>query len=94
MVDCHQALTDSQWQVIAPRLPVPRKRRHCLPLVIDALRYICRTGCQWRCLPSNFPPWSAVYYYFRRWQLSGLWQTLTDAVNQADRLAAGRAATP
>jgi len=39
-------------------------------------------------------PWSAVYYYFRRWQLLGLWQTLTDAVNQADRVAAGRLATP
>lgn len=94
MVDSHQPLTDWQWQVIAPLLPVHRKRRHCLPLIVDALRYICRTGCQWRCLPSSFAPWSAVYYYFRRWQLSGRWQALTDAVNQADRLAAGRPATP
>ena len=39
------------------------------------------------CLPGSFAPWSAVYYYFRRWQRNGLWQTLTDAVNQADRLA-------
>ena len=46
------------------------------------------------CLPGSFAPWSAVYYYFRRWQRNGLWQTLTDAVNQADRLAAGRPATP
>ena len=94
MVDCHQPLTDSQWQVIAPLLPIQRKRRHCLRLIVDAMRYICRTGCQWRCLPSSFAPWSAVYYYFRRWQLNGLWQALTDAVNQADRLAAGRPATP
>lgn len=94
MVDGHQPLTDSQWQVIAPLLPIQRKRRHCLRLIVDAMRYICRTGCQWRCLPSSFAPWSAVYYYFRRWQLNGLWQTLTDAVNQADRLAAGRPATP
>lgn len=90
MVDCHQPLTDSQWQVIAPLLPVQCKRRHCLRLVVDALCYICRTGC----LPGNFAPWSAVYYYFRRWQHSGLWQTLTDAINQADRVAAGRPATP
>ncbi len=94
MVDRHQPLADSQWQVTAPGLPVLRKRRHCLRFVVDALRYICRTGCQWRCLPNNFAPWSAVYYYFRRWQRSGLWQTLTDAVNQADRVAAGRPATP
>ena len=91
MVDSHQPLTDSQWQVIAPLLPVQRKRRHCLRLVVDALRYICRTGCQWRCLPSLFPPWSAVYYYFRRWQLSGLWQQLTASLvcldSQSVRLA-------
>lgn len=94
MVERHQPLTDSQWQVIALLLPLQRKRRHCLRQVLDALRYICRTGCQWRNLPACFPPWSAVYYYFRRWQLTGLWQQLTDAVNQADRVAAGRAATP
>lgn len=94
MVDGHQPLTDSQWQVIASLLPIQRKRRHCLRLIVDAMRYICRTGCQWRALPANFAPWSAVYYYFRRWQLNGLWQTLTDPVNQADRLMAGRAATP
>ena len=48
-------------------LPSHRKRRHCLRQVVDAVRYICRTGCQWRSLPPCFPPWSAVYY-FRRWQ--------------------------
>ena len=87
MVDCHQPLTDSQWQIIAPLLPVHRKRRHCLRLMVDDLRYICGTGCQWHCLPGSFAPWAAVYYYFRCWQRNGLWQTLTDAVNQADRLA-------
>ncbi|MGI4865193.1 MAG: transposase [Janthinobacterium lividum] len=93
MAECCQPLTDSQWQVIAPLLPVHRKRRHWLLLLVDAMRYICRTGCQWRCLPSSFAPWLAVCYYFRRWQRNGLWQTLTNAVNQADRLAAGRPVT-
>ena len=75
-------------------LPTRRKRRHCLRQVVDAVRYLCRTGCQWRCLPAGFPPWSAVYYYFRRWQLTGLWQQLNEAIVQADRLAAGRPAMP
>lgn len=79
---------------MVPLLPVHRKRRYCLRQVLDALRYICRTGCQWRCLPTCFPPWSAVYYYFRRWQLSGVWQQLNEAVVAADRLAANRPATP
>jgi len=55
--------------------------------MVDDLRYICRMGCQWHRLPGSFVPWAAVYYYFRCWQRNGLWQTLTDAVNQADRLA-------
>ncbi len=74
-------------------LPIHRKRHHCLRQVIDALRHICRTGCQWHSLPSCFPPWSAVYYYFRRWQFSGLWQRLHEAVVPADRLVAEREAT-
>lgn len=94
MVDAHQPLPDSQWQVIALLLPIQRKRRHCLRQVVDALRYICRTGCQWRNLPVCFPPWSAVYYYFRRWQLTGLWQRLNEAIVAADRLATNRPPTP
>lgn len=78
---------------MARLLPISHKRRHCLRQLIDALRYTSRTGCQWRCLPACFPPWSAVYYYFRRWQLTGL-QQLNEAVVQADHLIAQRPATP
>ena len=79
---------------MAPLLPVQRKRRLCLRQVVDAVRYISRTGCQWRSLPASFPAWTAVYYYFRRWQQQRLWQQLNQALNQADRLAANRAPTP
>ena len=94
MVDGHQPLTDSQWQVIAPLLPTQRKRRHSLRQIIDALRYICRTGCQWRSLPTCFPPWSAVYYYFAQWRADGTLECLSQASNRADRLAQGRLPTP
>ncbi|MFD1874953.1 transposase [Hymenobacter bucti] len=56
MVDGHQPLTDSQWQVIAHLLAVQRKRHHCLRQVVDAMHNSCRTGCQWRYLPACFPP--------------------------------------
>ncbi|MGI4865177.1 MAG: transposase [Janthinobacterium lividum] len=56
MVDSSQPLTDSQWQVMEPLLPTHRKRRHNLRQVLDAMLYICRTGCQWRNLPACFPP--------------------------------------
>ncbi|WP_223827603.1 IS5 family transposase [Hymenobacter armeniacus] len=93
MVDGYQPLTDSQWQVMQPLLPVHGNRRLCLRQVLDAVRYVCRTGCQWRALPAGFPAWTAVYYYFRRWQ-PVVWARLNEALNRADRLAADRAATP
>nr|WP_279387757.1 transposase [Hymenobacter edaphi] len=71
-----------------------RKRRLSLRTVVDALRYVCRSGCQWRCLPAAFPPWPAVCYYFRRWQQDGTLQRLNRALNEADRQAQGKAATP
>ncbi|OON71163.1 hypothetical protein B0919_01540 [Hymenobacter sp. CRA2] len=94
MVGGYQPLTDSQWQGIAWLLPVQRQRRLCLRRVVEALRYICCTGCQWRCLPAAFPKWTAVYYYFRRWQQDGTLQRLNQALNQADRQAHGQATTP
>ncbi|OGX87951.1 IS5 family transposase [Hymenobacter coccineus] len=94
MVDSHQPLTDSQWQVIVHLLPIQRKRRHCLRQILDAMRYICRTGCQWRCLPACFPPWPAVYYCFARWRADGTLARLSQASNRADRLEQGRRPTP
>ena len=55
MVDGYQPLTDSQWQVIQPLLPLHGNRHLCLRRVFDAVRYVCRTGCQWRALPPPFP---------------------------------------
>ena len=64
MVDGYQPLTDSQWQVIAPLLPAHGNRRLCLRQVFDAMRYLCRTGCQWRSLPGTFPAWTAAVLLF------------------------------
>ncbi|MBG8553734.1 transposase [Hymenobacter sp. BT594] len=55
---------------------------------------MCRTGCQWRSLPTCFPAWSAVYYYFARWQATGTLQQLNEAGNRADRLARNRLPIP
>lgn len=94
MVECFQPLTDSQWQVMEPLLPTQRKRRHSLRQILDAMLYICRTGCQRRNLPTCFPPWPAVYYYFARWRAAGTFERLSQASNRADRLAQGRLPTP
>jgi transposase len=97
VADVYQPLTDCQWQVITALgiLPHPdRKRRHALRDVVTAIWYVCRTGCQWRALPSPYPPWPAVYYYFRRWQQDLIWQQLNTALNQRDRQREQRAAEP
>jgi transposase len=94
MVECYQPLTDSQWQVMEQLLPTHRKRRHCLRQMLAAMLYICRTGCHWRKLPTCFPPWPAVYYYFARWRANGTLARLSQASNRADRLSQGQLPTP
>jgi transposase len=62
--------------------------------VINAIRYLARTGCAWRYLPKDFPPWETVYWYFDRWDRDGTVQRLSDALREQLRLRAGRDPTP
>jgi transposase len=87
-------LTDSQWEVIQLYLPVQRKRRYSLRAVVNATLYILKTGCQWRMLPLDFPPYQLVYYYFRSWTVTGQWQQLNQQLNQLYRLSQGRESSP
>jgi transposase len=67
-------LTDAQWQVIAAHLPPDRAGRRVWPLrqIIEAILYLDRTGCAWRYLPSDFPPWQTVYWHFAAWRDDGI----------------------
>ena len=91
-------LTDEEWAVIAPHLPSPsrfgRPRKTDLREVIDALFYMATTGCQWRLLPKDFPPYTTVQGYFYSWRDAGLWQTINHHLVMAAREAAGREASP
>ena len=63
-------LTDKQWQVTEIILdPQHRKRKYSLRDIMDAIMYIVKTGCQWRMLPRDFPPFNTVFYYFNKWKL-------------------------
>lgn len=63
-------LTDNQWQFIEKVLIFdPRKRKHDLKEIWNAIFYLVKTGCQWRMLPKDYPQWELVYYYFRKWSL-------------------------
>src|SRR2546421_808303 len=71
-------LTDAEWVQLAPLLPAParcgRPRSWPLRLLVNAIFYVLRTGCAWRYLPREYPPWQTTYTTFRQWRLHGVWQ--------------------
>lgn len=87
-------LTDIQWDAISPFFDLKRKRAVKLRAVMNALLYMVRTGCQWRNLPSNFPKWRAVNYYFERWKKDDTLVRLNEELNKLDRIQENRFATP
>ncbi len=75
-------LKDGQWATIAPHIArttdVGRPSRYDLRDVVDAINYRWQTGCVWRMLPHDFPPWATVYSHFRVWQRRGLLSRLRE----------------
>jgi putative transposase len=90
-------LTDAQWLIVSPFLPVNRKRKHDLRLIINAIFYINRTGIQWRNLNvkgSIFPYWQIVYYYFRVWTKLGIIENINIYLVKLERERQNRTAQP
>lgn len=85
-----ERLTDYQWQVIEHFLNSPRKRKHDLRQIMDAILWLTRTGCQWRNLDHGFPPWESVYYYFAKWSKDGTWELMCQSLNMAERIQLDR----
>ena len=91
-------LTDEEWVRIEPFLPGRAKRgrtpKHSMREVLNAIRYLARTGCGWRMLPAHFPPWQTVYWWFRRFVRMLLFQTIHDVAVMLDREGEGRSPQP
>src|SRR5919198_5362199 len=91
-------LSDAEFACLTPYLPPPRARgrpwAHPQREILDAIFYVVRTGCQWRSLPHEYPPWPTAYHWFRRWRLDGPWEYLNRALRERLRLAVGRDAQP
>src|SRR3954471_2464793 len=90
-------LTDEQFALIEPHLP--RRKATGRPpadlrAVLNGIVYLVRTGCQWRMLPKDFPPWSTVHTWFRRWRRDGTWEKGNGALRQQVRRRAGRRPSP
>jgi transposase len=90
--------TDAEWAIVAPFLDVAsnvgRPRKHEARVLWDAVQYIAASGCQWRLLPKDFPPFTTVQYYFYRWRDSGLIELINEALVALSRIIAGRAEAP
>ena len=91
-------LTDAEWALLEPLLPQPkgigRPRKHPLREILNGIFYVLRSGCSWRMLPKDLPPWQTVYTYFRRWKLDGTWERIHTALRERTRQQSGRAPTP
>ena len=91
------SLTDAQWALLHPMLPV-RKKRGRPPTdrrrILDAILYIVKGGIQWRLLPKCFPPWKTVYHIFRQWARDHTWEALNARLRACVRHAAGKRCRP
>jgi putative transposase len=90
-------MTDAQWAIIEPLIPVNklgRPRDVEMREVLNTIFYLTRSGCQWDMLPHDLPAKSTVYDYFKRWREDGTWQVILDALRRRVRIAAGREPSP
>jgi putative transposase len=91
-------LTDREWALIQHLVPSAkpggRPEEYSKREILNALAYVARTGCAWRLLPHDFPPWPIVYHYFRRWRDDDTWQVLHDLLRGDVRVAAGKHRQP
>ena len=91
-------LTDEEWARIEPLLPRASKAGRPIEVdlreVLNAIRYMARSGGGWRMLPNDFPPWQTVYWWFRRFIRRFMFQTIHDVALMLDRERVGREASP
>jgi putative transposase len=90
-------LSDAEWARLEPLLPVAHTghpRHHSLRTLVNALLYVLRSGCAWRLLPHEWPPWQTVYYYLRKWRRDGTLERIHTVLREQLRVALGRDPQP
>jgi putative transposase len=91
-------LSDAEWSLLEPHLPLPkprgRPRVHSPREILNAVFYVLKSGCQWRLLPREFPPWKTVFHYFRTWRIDGTWERMNRAMRRQLREVLGRDPEP
>jgi len=82
-------LTSPQFEVLDHLLPKSKTRGYVVSrhLIVNAILYQLKNGCQWRDLPIDFPKWQTVYSQFRRWQMDGTWENVLTLLENKEREA-------
>jgi putative transposase len=91
-------LSDEEWRCIGPHLPESKGRGrpkiHGSRAILNAVFYILKSGCPWRLLPKDFPPWKSVYDWFRKWRIDGTFEHLNASLRELLRARSGRHPLP
>jgi putative transposase len=91
-------LSDAEWECLKPHVPPPnnrgRPKTHTTREILNAIFYILKSGCAWRLLPRDFPPWETVYWWFMRWRIDGTFERLNAALREVLRIRSGRDPLP
>ncbi|GAA0958471.1 IS5 family transposase [Actinocorallia libanotica] len=91
-------MKEAQWELIEPLLPDPntggRPEKHPRREVVNAILYVVRSGCPWRYLPTDLPPWQTVYWYFQQWEEAGVTDRLLAELRIRARRQQGREDEP
>ena len=94
----HRDLSDAEWALLEPHLPAPKRRGppriHSPREILNAVFYLLKSGCLWRMLPRQFPPWKTVFHYFRAWRIDGTWEGMNRAMRRQLREKLGRDPEP
>lgn len=84
-------LKDDEWVLIAcyfeRRDARGRKSKHDKKAIVNAILYVVKSGCQWRMMPKDLPPWKTVYGHFSHWNKIGVWESALDKLNSQYRLS-------
>jgi putative transposase len=91
-------LSDAEWAILEPLIPAAkpggRPRSVNMRQILNGIFYMLRSGGAWRLLPHDYPPWSTVYDYFRKWRNAGIWEGMVKTLRERLRVQDGRQATP
>jgi len=91
-------LTDEEWAILVPLIPPAkpggRPREVDMREILNGLLYLLRTGCAWRMIPHDLPPWQTVYEYFAQWRDDGTWERLNGVLRVQVRQQVGKEAEP